>query len=46
MSPVASDAGYPAVWGGKVIQEGGLEPPESRMRRDRPRTGTHRHLLE
>ena len=27
------------------MQEDGLEPPESRMERDRRPTGTHRHLL-
>ena len=26
MSPVASDAGYPAVWGGKVAARVGFEP--------------------
>ena len=39
------DTGYPVVWGGKVVQEDGLEPSESRMERDRRPTGTHRHLL-
>ena len=26
MPPVASDAGYPAVWGGKVAARVGFEP--------------------
>ena len=26
MSPVARDAGYPAIWGGKVAARAGIEP--------------------